>query len=154
MTGLSVSWDRPDAMSNLDWAGQRLRQWKSLTKSPGTAIGEGQYSWFCHMSAWSRYWRWTAPLPSELFGILSLRGTLRQVRVRKAWNSSHSWLKELLSLAHRSQEPSNDTFSLHLQVQKTPALLSHCSASFHLAEPVSPFPLIKLFYLTTSMCSA
>jgi hypothetical protein len=31
--------------SNLNWAGQTFRQWKSLFKSPGTVTGKGQYFW-------------------------------------------------------------------------------------------------------------
>jgi hypothetical protein len=66
--------------------------------------------------------------------------------------------QELLLLGHRSEEPGDEIFSPHLQVQvdikmtyqKTTALLLFP----HLAKLAIPLPSIKLFYLISSKRSA
>jgi hypothetical protein len=78
------------------------------------------------------------------FGILSLRGSLRQVWLSIVWDCSPSWL-------NRWEEPGDDILSPLLQVTYQVTLAFFPSLTWQSRWlPLS----IKLFYLTPSTCSA
>jgi hypothetical protein len=63
--------------------------------------------------------------------------------------------QELLPLAHRREKPGVDVLSPHLQIQASvkmtyQEILALLLSYPHLAEQVTLFPSIKLYYLTSS----
>jgi hypothetical protein len=88
------------SMSNLDWAGlgwtkktENVQVPRDSDRKRATFLIDRVYSPF---SAQSSYQRWTTPLqqpPKRIFGILSLKGSLREACLGIVWDCSPSCLK-------------------------------------------------------------